>query len=180
MDDIKLVMERRGYPEETHFAFPYTPVRDEAGEVRGFFCPCVEITDQVLAEQRNAFERERLARMFEQAPGFITILKGPEHVFDFVNATYRRLFGNRDFVGRTARQAFPELAGQGFFELLDQVYTSGERFVARHIPVRLERFAWRAPGGALPRLHLRADHRQGRPDHRHLLRGARRHRDAAN
>ena len=31
MDDITLLTERRGYPEEAHFAFSYTPVRDEAG-----------------------------------------------------------------------------------------------------------------------------------------------------
>ncbi len=76
MDDIELWMERRGYREETHFAFSYTPVRDEAGIVAGFFCPCVEITEQVVAQRRSASERERQARMFEQAPGFIAILSG--------------------------------------------------------------------------------------------------------
>jgi signal transduction histidine kinase/CheY-like chemotaxis protein len=83
-------------------------------------------------------EGERLARLFEQAPGFITALKGPEHVFEFTNAAYRRLFGDRDFVGQTVQAAFPELHGQGFFELLDQVYSTGERFVAHAIPIRIE------------------------------------------
>ena len=138
MDDIELWMERRGYPEETHFAFSYTPVRDEAGEVAGFFCPCVEITEQVLAERRRVADAERQRRLFEQAPGFITILNGPEHVFEFTNATYRRLFGDRAYVGTPVREVFPDLAGQGFFELLDQVYTTGERFVARQVSIRLE------------------------------------------
>lgn len=55
MDDIKLMMERRGFVEETHFAFSYTPVPDETGAIAGFFCPCREITGQVLAERRQAF-----------------------------------------------------------------------------------------------------------------------------
>jgi len=55
MDDITLIMERRGYPEETHFSFSYTPVRDATGTVAGFFCPCAEITQQVMAEHRQAF-----------------------------------------------------------------------------------------------------------------------------
>jgi len=55
MDDITLVMERNGRPEETHFAFSYTPVRDEAGIVSGFFCACIETTRQVFAERRQAF-----------------------------------------------------------------------------------------------------------------------------
>ena len=52
MDDITLMMERRGYLEEAHFAFSYTPVRDEAGAITGFFCPCNEITGQIMAERR--------------------------------------------------------------------------------------------------------------------------------
>ncbi len=138
MDDITLMMERRGFLEETHFAFSYTPVRGEGGVVLGFFCACTEITEQVLAERRRAADTERQRRLFEQAPGFITILHGPDHVFEFANATYRRLFGEREFVGKTVREAFPELESQGFFELLDRVYETGERFVADHIPIRLE------------------------------------------
>src|SRR5690606_30260842 len=51
MDDIELWMERKGHREETHFTFSYTPIPDESGRVAGFFCPCVEITEQVLAER---------------------------------------------------------------------------------------------------------------------------------
>jgi PAS domain S-box-containing protein len=138
MDHITLVMERQGHPEEAHFSFSYTPVRDGTGAVAGFFCPCTEITGQVLAERRLATETERQRRLFERAPGFITILSGPEHVFEFVNDAYAGLFGRRDFVGKTARAAFPELEGQGFFELLDQVYRTGQRFIAHHIPIRLQ------------------------------------------
>src|SRR5690606_13007449 len=83
MDDIELWMERKGHREETHFTFSYTPIPDESGRVAGFFCPCVEITEQVLAERRRARDAERQRRLFEQAPGFITILSGPEHLFEF-------------------------------------------------------------------------------------------------
>ncbi|MFC6478419.1 PAS domain-containing protein [Pseudomonas asuensis] len=100
MDDITLTMHRHGYPEETHFAFSYTPVRDEYGQVAGFFCPCVETTAEVLAERRHRKEIERQRHLFDQAPGFIAILSGPEHVFEFTNATHARLFGNRHFIGK--------------------------------------------------------------------------------
>jgi PAS domain S-box-containing protein len=55
MDDIELVMHRKGFPEETHFAFSYTPVHDEAGVVAGFFCPCMEITEKVIARRGQDF-----------------------------------------------------------------------------------------------------------------------------
>lgn len=137
MSDIELHMERKGYREEAHFAFSYTPVRDESGVVRGFFCACVETTGQVLADRKTASETARQRRLFQQAPGFITILSQPSHIFEFVNDAYIRLFGDRDYIGRTAREVFPELEDQGFFEWLDEVYQTGERRSAHHVPVRL-------------------------------------------
>src|SRR3546814_5349453 len=80
----------------------------------------------------------RQRRLFQQAPGFITILRGPDHIFEFVNDAYRRMFGDRDFLGNTVRQAFPELEGQGFYEWMDHVYATGERFVAERLPIRLD------------------------------------------
>lgn len=56
MDDIGLVMLRKGFPEETHFSFFYAPLREEAaGRANGVYCACVEITGKVMAERRAAF-----------------------------------------------------------------------------------------------------------------------------
>ena len=54
-DDIPLLMHRNGYPEETHFSFSYTPVRDETGAVAGMFCACTETTGRVMAERAQEF-----------------------------------------------------------------------------------------------------------------------------
>lgn len=88
----------------------------------------------------------RLNRMFDQAPGFTAILTGPEHVFEIANKAYRRLVGgSRDIIGKPVRQALPDIAGQGFYELLDKVYATGELFVGRRVPVMLQT----EPGGPL-------------------------------
>lgn len=63
MDDITLMMMRKGYLEETHFSFSYTPVRAHDGAVAGFFCPCLEITEQVLEEHRAHLRAELTDRM---------------------------------------------------------------------------------------------------------------------
>lgn len=54
MDDIAFTLHRNGYPEEAHFSFSYTPVRDEAGQVAGMFCACTETTGKVFADRRQA------------------------------------------------------------------------------------------------------------------------------
>jgi PAS domain S-box-containing protein len=88
-------------------------------------------------------QRQRLADLFEQAPAFFAVLRGPDHVFEIVNPLYRELVGQRDFIGRTVREAVPEAEGQGFLALLDGVYQSGKPFVGRRSPINLARTASR-------------------------------------
>ncbi|MER9775154.1 PAS domain S-box protein [Mesorhizobium sp. M0220] len=75
--------------------------------------------------------------MFEQAPGFIALMREPGHVFELTNAAYQRLIGQRQVIGRSVREALPELAGQGFYELLDQVYETGEPYSGQGVKVAL-------------------------------------------
>ena len=144
-DRLLLVMNRHGYDEPTWFTFSYSPVRDEHGVIQGMHCACVEVTDQVLAERYREEENERFRALFEQAPGIMAVLRGPEHVFELTNHSYMQLIGHRQIVGKSAREALPEVAGQGFFELLDRVYTTGEPFVGHALPLRVQV----EPGGPL-------------------------------
>ena len=57
-EDLPLVMNRKGYDEQTWFTFSYSPVRDESGKVAGMFCACSETTQKVLVE-RAMRESER-------------------------------------------------------------------------------------------------------------------------
>ncbi len=140
----KLPVKRRGALEDAWFDLTYSPLRDDVGDFAGVLVTVIETTGQVLAERRLASEGERQRRLFERAPGFITILRGPDLVFEFVNEAYTRLFGGRDFIGRTVREVFPDLAGQGFLELLDNAYATGERFAARDTRILLQH----SPGAA--------------------------------
>ena len=80
-----------------------------------------------------------LRLLFEQAPGFIAVLEGPEHRFKLVNRSYDLLVGARDVIGKPVAEALPEAAAQGFVQILDSVFASGEPFVGRRMPVRLQR-----------------------------------------
>lgn len=104
--------------------------RNEAGEPTGFAGVALDITDRVRDQQDLASERELLAQMFEQAPTFMALLEGPEHRFARANPGYKRLVGGREVVGKTVVEALPEAASQGFLDLLDQVYRSGQPYSA--------------------------------------------------
>ncbi|MBL6455053.1 PAS domain S-box protein [Belnapia sp. T6] len=53
-ENLHLVMERHGYPEDTWYTFSYSPVRDETGAIAGMFCACTETTGQILADRQRA------------------------------------------------------------------------------------------------------------------------------
>ncbi|MEA3017021.1 MAG: hypothetical protein QOI38_1743 [Sphingomonadales bacterium] len=127
-EDLPLLMRRKGHEEQTWFTFSYSPLRDEDGDVRGIFCACVETTATVLAERGRIREAEHLRQLFDNAPGFMAVLSGPRHVFDLANAAYMRLVGHRDILGKSVREALPEIAEQGFVKLLDEVYETGKPY----------------------------------------------------
>lgn len=78
-----------------------------------------------------------MREVFMLAPAFTATLRGPRHVFEVANPMYMQLIGERDIIGKSVREVFPDLEGQQFFELLDTVYATGEPFVGNEIHVHL-------------------------------------------
>ena len=87
---------------------------------------------------RVTCESQRLLEFFQQAPGFVAVLGGPTHVFQMANASYLRLVGREDIVGKTVEDALPEVVAQGFIATLDRVYESGQAYIGRREPVLLD------------------------------------------
>ena len=100
--------------------------------------------------RRLETERNRLVEMFMQAPGFVAIMSGPDHRFQMHNDAYSQLIGHRDIAGKPVRQALPELEGQGFYDLLDSVFTTGEPYEGRESAAQLQR----QPDGLLETVYL--------------------------
>ena len=143
MDDIEFVMHRKGYPEETHFSFSYTPVRDPWGTVLGMFCACSEITGEVIVRREQRTQQERLLQVLELSPGGVAMLVGPDHVFEFANEEYYAIIGvDRQIIGKSVKDAVSEVVRQGYIDLLDRVYRTGEPFVAKAISIELNRGPW--------------------------------------
>ncbi len=122
------------------------PIMAAAGEVREWICTNADLTDRKAAEadrirllQQAERAQARLTDVFRHAPAFMCALRGPDHVYEFINDRYEQLVGNRDVIGRTVRDALPEVVAQGFVALLDNVYATGETLVGTSVPVLLAR-----------------------------------------
>lgn len=128
----ELVLHRNGSPETIWADLDYSPVFDEAGRPFGIIAIVIETTERVLAERWRDAEQERLRLMFEQAPGFMAMLSGPDHRFLLTNPGYQRLIGHREVIGRPIAEALPDAMAQGFGQRLDQVFQSGTAHIARN------------------------------------------------
>ncbi len=148
--DQHIPLPRKGRVEETYWTYSYSPVFDDDGHVGGALVIAQETTARVLTERRQqslleelTVERARLNDIFEQAPAFIAVLRGAEHRFEQANRDYYQVVGHRKLIGRSVREALPEVVEQGFIALLDRVLETGDAYVGREQPVLLVR----APGG---------------------------------
>jgi signal transduction histidine kinase len=84
-------------------------------------------------------EQKRLEELYRQAPAFLCLLRGPDHVFEMTNPRYQELIGDRDVIGKSVHEAVPESVEQGFVTILNKVYQTGEPFVANSFPIKLAR-----------------------------------------
>ncbi|MDI3560621.1 PAS domain-containing protein [Bradyrhizobium sp. Arg816] len=152
--DQELTLYRNNVAEQVWMDLNYGPVLGEDNKPEGVLAIVVETTARVkaeraLAEQQAVIEEANkrlsaessfLRDLFEQAPSFMAMMSGPDHVFTLANAAYRGLVGDRgELVGKSVREAIPETDSQGFLGLLDSVYRSGQPFVGRGITAHLQR-----------------------------------------
>lgn len=152
-----------GRVDVRYWSATHTPILDAEGGVEFILQNTVDVTDLYHGEQpagaesvarsagllqrAEAVSTENLAlgkmaeffqSAFEQAPSFMAILNGPQHVFRVVNQSYTDLIGGRDVIGLPVREALPELEGQGFYELLDQVFQSGQPVSFKARPAQIQ------------------------------------------
>ena len=117
-EDLPLLMNRKGYDEQTWFTFSYSPVRDESGKVAGMFCAVEETTRRVLAERALRELNETLERRVNEALAqrklLADIVEGTNAFVQVADLEYRwlavnkaaadefeRIFGARPKVGES-------------------------------------------------------------------------------
>lgn len=123
---------RHGTIQDVYWTYSYGPIddRESANGIGGVLVICTETTAQINLERRLLVERERLAQLFDQAPTFMALLRGPDHIVELANPGYMSLIGKRPVLGRTVADALPEAVEQGYLKLLNDVYASGEAYSA--------------------------------------------------
>jgi PAS domain S-box-containing protein len=79
--------------------------------------------------------RKNLEKIFEDAPAAIAILRGEEMRYELSNRINQQLAAGRTLVGKTVREALPELEADGVTAFVRRVYETGQPFFAHEYPV---------------------------------------------
>lgn len=124
-----------------------TPILDNSDEIKYIKQIYIDVTESddiasqlmIEKEEDNEFKSAAkfLQRTFKQAPAPICVLRGPGHIFELANKEFLRIFTNNDIIGKPAREAIPEIRGQGFFEILDEVYETEKTYTGGEIKISL-------------------------------------------
>lgn len=85
----------------------------------------------------------KLRYLISNAPVAIALLRGRGLVIETANAKVLEIWGkDAGVIGMPLVEAMPELIGQGFLELLDEVFVSGEAYIGKEEYAVLEGREW--------------------------------------
>ncbi|MEO6254432.1 MAG: PAS domain-containing protein [Ferruginibacter sp.] len=143
-DGVPVTLPRNGEIELVYVNLVYEPYREADGTISGILAVAIDVTAQVLAkmqmkesEKRMSEERLVLYNSFMNAPAGIAIYKGVTHIYEFANIEHEKTARRKITIGKTVQSLFPELEQQGLIAMLNNVYSTGEPFVANEFPIEL-------------------------------------------
>ncbi|MFH6959755.1 PAS domain S-box protein [Flavobacterium aquidurense] len=140
-EDQLLPIYRNGKMEDVYWTFSYSPVNNDEGKIDGVLVICNETTDKVNILKNLEDNNERYRNNILQTPMAMCIFRGKEYVVEIANELMLEIWERKidEVIGQPVFKALPEVAGQGLEDVLLNVYTTGERFTAYELPVKLTR-----------------------------------------
>ncbi|MEO7121215.1 MAG: PAS domain-containing protein [Ginsengibacter sp.] len=137
--EAKLIIS--GVLTTSYFDFTHKALRNSDGEIIGVINTAVDVTQKVLAQRKREKSEANLRNVILQAPVAMCILKEPSHIVEIANERMFELWGKKgeDVLGKPIFEGLTEAKGQGFEQLLDSVFITGETFKASELPITLPR-----------------------------------------
>ena len=133
-EDQKLPLYRDGKMGYAYWTYSFSPLLDDDGSVGGILVTCSETTKAVESTAKLAESEQRFRHLIKEAPVAIFVLKRSNMVIETANDLMLKMIGkDASVIGKPYLEAVPELKGQTFEALLDQVYISGKTYYGNEI-----------------------------------------------
>ncbi|OOQ61552.1 ATP-binding protein [Mucilaginibacter pedocola] len=98
-----------------------------------------KIRAQIKITKTRSHAEQQLRNLLTEAPVAMAIYRGPWHTIEFANTRMLQYWGitAAESFSRPLLEVVPGLKQQGFGEIMDNVYRTGERFITGEIPVTI-------------------------------------------
>jgi PAS domain S-box-containing protein len=131
---------RNGRMEDIYWTFSYSPVRDESDKIAGVFVTCTETTDAVVTVKQLQESERSFRALINHAPVPAALYRGRDMIIEIANTEVLKLWArDESVIGRRLIDVLPELAGQPFIGMMEQVYDTGKTYEATEIPAWIEK-----------------------------------------
>lgn len=119
-------LERNGIISDYYFNFVYDPIFDQEKKVSGIMIVANEITAQVVSRLELQESEERFKNLVLDNPVPTAFYETENIVIKIANNEMLKLWGKSDkIIGLPMGEGIPELVGQPFIPLLQEVYRTG-------------------------------------------------------
>ena len=137
--EFPLTVKRLGEFEDIFVKFVYEPLREVDGTISGVMALAHEITEQVLSRKKIEESEAKFRTLIEDAPVSTCFFTGREMKIEVANDIMIGYWGkDKNVIGKKLADAVPELKGQPFLNILDDVFTSGKIYEAKNAFAQLE------------------------------------------
>lgn len=139
--DFMVVLNRNGFDEKCYFDFSYSPIKKEDGKIGGVLVTVIETTEKKKINEALKESNVRFINNIMQAPVAMCVMRGKDHIVEIANEQMIQLWGveAKEILNKPVFEALPETRNQYLEDVLDNVYTTGEKFVANEQLVKLPR-----------------------------------------
>lgn len=139
--NTKLNLIVNGKKKIYYFNYSFTPLFDAEGKVYGVMNTAADVTQLNIAKHKLEKSEQNLRNVILQAPVAMCILKGTDHIVEIANDLMLEFWGKSfdEIVGKPIFDGLLEAEKQGFGDLLEQVFTTGETYKAWAVPIKLTR-----------------------------------------
>jgi PAS domain S-box-containing protein len=129
--EFPVILNRYGKKELAYFNFVYHPLKDNSGQISGIIVVASDVTEPVIAKHALAESEKQFRNLVMQSPIPMCIFTGEEWIIELANnqmmdKIWRKKPG--EILGKKALDVFPELKGQKYVQLLEQVWTTGKAY----------------------------------------------------
>ncbi|HSQ44704.1 MAG TPA: PAS domain-containing protein [Ginsengibacter sp.] len=121
-----------------YFNLSYTPYKNPAGVTEGILASGYDVTEQVVLREKQEKQVLDLQayNLFMSTPVAFALTRGNDHIMELANKAFLELTGrNNSIIGKPITEIFPEIATQGYLQLLNKVLNNKETIFLNESPV---------------------------------------------